>query len=113
VNPEPLGKCRCCENGQVFETENAYVCDQHHSKNCAFRMGKMILKKHISRSEAIRILADGKTGLIPGFVSARTGRAFKAFLVLDAKGKVGFEFAPRAEKKPSKASTKNSESTSA
>ena len=44
------------------------------------------------------LLADGKTDLIPGFVSARTGRTFKAFLVLKEDGKVGFEFAPRAEK---------------
>jgi DNA topoisomerase III len=35
-----------------------------------------------------------------GFVSARTGRSFKAFLVLKDDGKVGFEFAARPEKKP-------------
>lgn len=100
VNPEPVGKCRTCATGQVFESENAYVCDQHHSKKCTFRMGKTILKKAIPRSEVVRLLADGKTQLLPGFVSARTGRSFKAFLVLKEDGKVGFEFAARAEKKP-------------
>ena len=108
INPEPVGKCRLCEEGQVFESETAFQCDQMHLKKCTFRMGKMILKRAISRTEAARLLADGKTGLIPGFVSARTGRTFKAFLVLGEGGKVGFEFAPRAEKekKPSAKVTK-------
>jgi len=101
INPDPVGKCRMCEPGQVFESESAFQCDQMHLKKCTFRMGKFILKKQISRSDAARLLADGKTGLISGFVSARTGRSFKAFLVLQEGGKVGFEFAPRAEKKPS------------
>ena len=102
VNPEPVGKCRVCAEGQVFETESAFVCDQLPTKKCTFRMGKTILKKTLMRSDAAKLLADGKTGLINGFVSSRTGRAFKAFLVLGDGGKVGFEFAPRAEK-PTKA----------
>ena len=55
-------------------------------------------RRAVPRTEVARLLADGKTNLIPGFVSARTGRTFKAFLVLKDDGKVGFEFAPRAEK---------------
>ncbi len=99
VNPDPVGKCRVCSEGQVFEAENAYICDQVvPAKKCTFRMGKTILKRAVPRSEVVKLLADGKTGLIPGFVSARTGRTFKAFLVLKDDGKVGFEFAPRAEK---------------
>jgi DNA topoisomerase III len=102
VNPEPLGKCRICTDGQIFETESAFVCNQLPTKKCTFRMGKTILKKTVMRSDAVKLLADGKTGLINGFVSSRTGRAFKAFLVLGEGGKVNFEFAPRAEK-PTKA----------
>ena len=98
VNPEPVGKCRCCTDGQVFEAEAAYICDQVQEKKCTFRMGKMILKRAVPRTEVARLLAEGKTSLITGFVSARTGRTFKAFLVLKDDGKVGFEFAPRAEK---------------
>lgn len=98
VNPDPVGKCRCCETGQVFEAENAFICDQVQEKKCAFRMGKTILKRQVPRTEVARMLSEGKTNLIPGFVSARTGRTFKAFLVLNPDGKVGFEFAPRAEK---------------
>ncbi len=107
VNPEPVGKCRCCKTGQVFETENAFQCDQVFEKKCTLKIGKVILKKGIVRSEVARLLETGKTSLMPGFVSARTGRTFKAFLILKDDGKVGFEFAPRAEKeKKPKASAK-------
>ncbi len=37
----------------------------------------------------------GRTDLLTDFVSSRTRRKFKAFLVRDANGKVGFEFEPR------------------
>ena len=51
-------------------------------------MGKTILKKTLMRSDAVKFLETGKTGLINGFVSSRTGRAFKAFLVLGEGGKL-------------------------
>ena len=45
------------------------------------------------------MLAEGKSGLITGFVSQRTQRSFDAFLVLDEKkGNVGWEFPPREDK---------------
>jgi len=100
VNPDPIGKCRLCENGQIFEAETAYQCDRMHEKKCVFRVGKTILRKNLTRSDIANILKDGKTGLLGGFVSARTGRAFKAFLVLKEDGKVGFEFAAREPKAP-------------
>jgi DNA topoisomerase-3 len=45
-----------------------------------------------------KLLTEGKTDLLTGFVSARTRRKFSAFLVRDKDGKVGFEFEPRAPK---------------
>ncbi|MEP6664153.1 MAG: topoisomerase C-terminal repeat-containing protein, partial [Verrucomicrobiota bacterium] len=39
----------------------------------------------------------GKTDLLPKFISKKTGRAFKAYLVLK-DGKTAFEFEPRAAK---------------
>ena len=47
-----------------------------------------------------KLLSDGKTDLLRGFVSNKTKRKFSAFLVRQADGKVGFEFEPRAPKKP-------------
>ena len=44
-----------------------------------------------------KLLATGRSDLLPGFVSQRTRRKFKAYLSFDPKeGKVGFEFEPRA-----------------
>jgi DNA topoisomerase-3 len=43
-------------------------------------------------------LADGRTDSLADFVSQRTRRKFKAFLVRDTAGKIGFEFAPRPER---------------
>ena len=100
VNPEPIGKCRLCEAGKVLETAEDFRCDQRSLKKCTFKMGKTILRKNLTRSDVAGLLKDGKTALLTGFVSARTGRSFKAFLVLKEDGKVGFEFAAREPKAP-------------
>jgi len=105
VNPEPLGVCRVCQTGQVFEHEKAYLCSKVAEKKCNFRVGKTILQRSISRDEVKALLEAGKTGKLDRFVSQKTKRAFSAFLKLGADGKVGFEFEPR-EKKPAKAKAK-------
>jgi DNA topoisomerase-3 len=97
---ESLGACPKCK-GHVYEHGTNYVCE--HSvgahQTCDFKSGKIILQQPVSREEFAKLLATGKTGLLEGFVSNRTRRAFKAFLVYDAKeGKVGFEFEVRGPK---------------
>lgn len=94
---EPLGACPKCK-GRVYEHGTNYVCE--HSvgahQTCDFKSGKIILQQPVGREEFAKLLATGKTGLLEGFVSNRTRRAFKAFLVYDPKeGKVGFEFEVR------------------
>lgn len=62
-------------------------------------ISRTILSCEIPVEQVKKILADGKSDLLKGFVSQRTKRPFDAFLVLDFKtGKVGFEFPPREEK---------------
>ena len=85
---------------KVLEAADSFQCDQRAEKKCTFKMGKTILRKNLTRSDCAALLKDGKTGLLTGFVSARTGRSFKAFLVLKDDGKVGFEFAAREPKAP-------------
>ena len=102
INAEPVGKCRVCEGGQVFETANAFVCENVPQKKCTFRMGKMILQREIARGDVVKILATGKTALLQKFVSSKTKRTFAAYLTLGEGGKVGFEFEPRPAKKPVK-----------
>src|SRR5690606_35480297 len=45
-----------------------------------------------------KLLATGRSKLLPGFVSQGTRRKFKAYLVRGADGKIGFEFEPRPAK---------------
>jgi len=57
------------------------------------------LKKEIPTEQAIKLFVDGKTDLMPGFLSKK-GRKFSAHLTIDReKGKLGFEFAPRKNAK--------------
>jgi DNA topoisomerase-3 len=94
INLEPLGLCPACKKGEVFETATTYQCDRTHLKECAFRMGKAILQRTIPREQAVKLVQTGKTDLLPRFISKK-GRAFAAYLVLEEKGKVGFEFEKR------------------
>jgi len=49
------------------------------------------------------MLEKGKTDLLAGFISKKTKRAFSAHLTLDPESaKIGFEFAPRPQKKAAK-----------
>jgi DNA topoisomerase-3 len=93
---EPLGACPKC-GARVFEHGNAYVCERSvgPTKSCTFRSGKLILQQPVEAEQMRKLLAEGKTDLLTGFVSARTRRKFSAFLVRDKEGKVGFEFEVR------------------
>lgn len=96
---EPLGPCPRCA-GRVFELPMRYVCENAvgEQRTCEFSSGKIILRQPVEREQMAKLLADGKTDLLPQFVSSRTGRSFKAFLALQ-QGKVGFEFEPRPARK--------------
>ncbi len=93
-----LGACPKCK-GHVYEHGTSYVCEHAVGApvTCDFKSGKIILQQPVPREEMTRLLSTGKTALLDGFVSNKTRRKFKAFLVYDKKdGKVGFEFEPRA-----------------
>lgn len=97
---QPLAKCPKCD-GQVYDVGMNYICNHaaNKDKTCDFKSGKVILQQEISNEQMRKLLTDGKTDLLDNFVSNRTNRKFKAFLVLDNKGKVSFEFEPRPAKK--------------
>ena len=98
---QTLGACPKCGAG-VYEHGMAYVCEKSvgPDKSCDFRSGKIILQQPVEREQMSKLLAEGKTDLLRGFVSNKTKRKFSAFLVRQKDGKVGFEFEPRAPKKP-------------
>ncbi|WP_296000473.1 DNA topoisomerase III [Rugamonas sp.] len=94
-----LGPCPKCAGG-VYEMGLAYVCENSVAKpkTCDFRSGRIILQQEILPEQMVKLLNDGKTDLMPGFVSQRTRRPFKAFLVKGKDGKISFEFEERKAK---------------
>jgi DNA topoisomerase-3 len=77
----------------------AYTCENAvgPKKSCDFRSGRLILQQPIEREQMKKLLETGRTDLLTGFVSKK-GRKFKAFLVKQPDGKIGFEFQARAPK---------------
>ena len=101
---QSLGKCPSC-GSRVVEHGSNYVCEkavptlEQTTPTCKFKTGSIILQQPITHEQLSKLLETGKTDLLDKFISNRTRRAFKAFLVWDAEaGKVGFEFEPRAGK---------------
>jgi DNA topoisomerase III len=94
---QALGPCPKCK-GRVYEHGMNYLCENTPAKKCDFRSGKVILRQEIQREQMEKLLSSGRTDLLDGFFSNRNGRRFKAFLVKQPDGKVGFEFAPRVAK---------------
>ncbi len=108
---EPLGSCPRCQ-ADVVEGSRSYLCRNGagEERTCEFSVGKIILDRPVAPEQIRKILAEGRSDLLDGFVSRRTGRAFKAYLSMGKEGKVGFEFEPRqagaakgARKKPAPA----------
>ncbi|MDB5728268.1 MAG: topoisomerase, partial [Noviherbaspirillum sp.] len=98
-----LGPCPKCGGG-VYEMGLAYVCEKTvaRPKACDFRSGRIILQQEILPEQMVKLLTEGKTDLLPGFISQRTRRPFKAYLVKGKDGKVSFEFEERKAKPPAK-----------
>jgi len=92
-----VGKCPKC-GGKVFDTEAGYICEksQLELKPCKFKIGKVILEQPIDATQAAKILATRKSDLMDKFIS-KAGKPFPAYLVMDAKGKITFDFPEREE----------------
>jgi DNA topoisomerase III len=90
---EPVGACPKCA-ARVYEHGMSYICENAvaNPKTCDFRSGKVILQQEMTREQMSKLLTEGRTDLLTGFKSSRTGRNFKAFLVKQPDGKIGFEF---------------------
>ncbi|WP_225782165.1 DNA topoisomerase III [Xenophilus sp. Marseille-Q4582] len=101
-----LGPCPKCR-GRVFKLGANYVCEHavptaaQATPSCDFKTGQIILQQPVDEAQIHKLLTEGKTDLLDKFVSMRTRRTFKAFLVWNKdEGKVTFEFEPRTSKFP-------------
>lgn len=90
------------DNTPVFETPAGYLSESAldgDNKN-GLKISKIILEKEITTEYIGQLLSNGKTELIEGFISKKK-RPFDAYLQLDKKGKITFDFPPRKKKKRS------------
>jgi DNA topoisomerase-3 len=84
---------------QLCEVGSSYVLRQPDGNGGwaqAFRVGRLMCQKAIEREQAIKLVSEGKTDLIKGFISKK-GRPFDAFLKRE-KERIAWEFPPRAPK---------------
>lgn len=86
-------------DADLYETEDSYVVAKpsgaDNAPRAVFELKKVLCQKELPADEILRLLEDGKTNLIEGFVSKR-GSNFSAYLTLSKdKKKAEFEFPPR------------------
>jgi len=84
--------------GALYETETAYLCVPPKAGAKPIRMGKSICQRAIPPEQAVKIFREGKSDLLPRFISKK-GKPFSAYLKLEG-AKVTFEFEPRKPKAP-------------
>ena len=83
-----VGKCPMCGN-EVIKNRYAYGCRDY--QNCKFKINTSICNRVISKSNVIKLLSEGTTSQIEGFIS-KNGKEFNAKLKLDNENKVVFDF---------------------
>ncbi|MBP3376701.1 MAG: topoisomerase C-terminal repeat-containing protein [Clostridia bacterium] len=83
-----VGKCPVCGK-DVVKGRYGYGC-KGYKEGCKFRIGSFICKRPISISNARKILSEGISSEIQGFIS-KNGKPFNARLKLDGD-KVVFDF---------------------
>ena len=96
---QPLGLSPI-DQTPVFETPAAFMSESalNGDKEKGLRISKVILGRRIDQDFIVQLLAKGKTELITGFVSKKK-KPFDAYLLLDEKGKLSFDFPPRKPRK--------------
>jgi DNA topoisomerase III len=92
-----VGRCPKC-SGRVLDTEAGYLCEnsQRDVKPCKFSISKKILEQPIEADQAAKLLSASRSDVLEKFIS-KSGKPFPAYLVMDKKGKVTFEFPTRDE----------------
>lgn len=104
---EVIAVCPCCK-GSVYSLPTYYGCEKSinmgdNVPTCRFKVSKEILQQPIELDQFLKIVTDGETDFLEGFVSGKTNRKFKAKLVWDKKAtRTSFVFEPKTFNKPNK-----------
>ena len=95
---ESIGKCPKC-GGNVFDTEQGYLCEKSQARRQAVQIqasARRFWSSRLNRRRRRKSSPSSKSDLLDKFIS-KAGKPFPAFLVMDAKGKITFDFPPRDE----------------
>ncbi|MBP3369891.1 MAG: topoisomerase C-terminal repeat-containing protein [Clostridia bacterium] len=84
-----VGKCPLC-NSEVKRSKFGYGCS-NYKNGCKFSVGAYICGRAISKRNVELMLESGRTSVIKGFVSPRTGKSFDGALKIDGE-KCVFDF---------------------
>jgi len=85
-----IGPCPLC-NGNIVRTVFGYGCTAYKDNSCRFSVSNAICSRVIPKSAVYRLITEGKTQRLDGFISPKTGKVFSASLKLD-KENVNFDF---------------------
>ena len=98
-----IGVCPLC-GGNVVRTTFGYGCSNYKEKSCKLGIRQYICGRAVSVANVRQILESGKSSLIRGFVSPKSGKRFDAYLTLDGNS-VKFEFEQRRQGAPASSGT--------
>lgn len=79
-----VAPCPRCEGGTVRARGKVFGCD---AEGCDVHVFRNMSGREITEDEVRVLLGQGRTAVLDGFVSRRTGKAFAAGVQLDASGK--------------------------
>jgi len=85
---EEVGVCPMCGN-KVIRSKYGYSC-LGYKEGCKFQISDYICNRVVSKNNVIKMLRDGSSAKIEGFIS-KNGKKFDAYLVIE-NGKVNFKF---------------------
>ncbi|GBG93758.1 DNA topoisomerase III [Ligilactobacillus salitolerans] len=87
-----MGTCPVCHEGQIVDKGKFYGCSNYRAAApCKFTLPKKWSSKTIPQTAVKALLITGKTRLLKGFTSKKTGKKFAAKLVLKDQ-KLQFDF---------------------
>ena len=89
TDDRPGCSCPKCKSGQVTFYQKVAKCN---NENCGLIVFRSIAKKDLSDTQLTALLMNGKTGIIKGFTSSKTGKTFDAAVAFDADYKTVFQF---------------------
>ena len=88
-----IGVCPICGK-EVKRFRNFYGCTGYQETGCRFSVNTSICGRTIPVSQIKKLISDGRTDVMDGFVSSKTGKTFSAAFKIE-NGKAVFDFPPR------------------